>query len=218
MRRLAQLTGLAVCLFTTAIAAPQLYTITIKVSPPASEPTTFIYNIAPGLEEKYRCSTSTMVTVCKVPAGFYRVVVLPYNGDYLKYDSADTPLKVNRSQTLKYDLKLKLSKMEMPSANEKPFDDLLLKITGTLQECSSYLPHEPSVRCAVSSMKVELIKQWVGLISSLHQKTPWVSRRHGDGVDTDGAKFDVNGSVYYLTMAGSETGKTFLRWSILGDL
>jgi hypothetical protein len=213
MKRLAQLMGFATCFFTTAVATPRLYTVTIKVSPSESIPETFIYNTAPALENKYLCNTFTLTTVCKLPAGLYRVYVLAHNGEYIDSDSGiDTPIKINGSMTLKYDLKLKLSRTKISKANEKPFDDLLLKITGTLTKCNY---PEPNEKCATSGMNVELVKQQVGFISSLHQITPWDSGG-SNTASVSSARFDVNDLEYLLTLGGAGSNKTFLRWSYLG--
>ncbi len=216
MRRLTQLAALATCFLTTAIAAPPLYTVTIKISPAKADPRIFIYNLQPGLENKYHCNKLATTLVCKVPAGVYRVYVIANNFDYADYDSGDTPLIVNKPQNVTYELKQKLSKMDMPAADQKPFNDLLLKITGTLlEECLGSFRHELTRRCATSNMSVENIKQWVGLISSLHQIKPWEVRSSGN---ISSAEFNVNGSLYVLGLIHSQSGRTLLDWSSLGDI
>jgi hypothetical protein len=216
MRRLTQLAALATCFLTTAIAAPSLYTVTVKVSPAKANPQIFLSNLQPGLENKYHCNKLATTLVCKLPAGVYGVYVIANNFDYADYDSGDTPLIVNKSLNATYELKQKLSKMDMPAADQKPFNDLLLKITGTLlEECLGSFQHELTRRCATSNMSIENIKQWVGLISSLHQIKPWEVRSSGD---ISSAEFNVNGSIYILSLIDTHRGKNLLDWSSLGDI
>jgi hypothetical protein len=217
MRRLTQLTALATCFLTTAIAAPPLYTVTIKISPAKAGPHIFISNRQPGLENKYSCDKLATTLVCKIPAGAYRVYVAPNNLDYAAYDSGDTHLIVNKSQTFTYELEQNLSTMDMPAANQKPFNDLLLKITGTLlDKCLGAFEPELTRRCARSNMSVENIKQWVGLISSLHQITPWRMSSKSENISS--AEFNVNGWLYGLALIRSQQGGNLLIWYSSGDM
>jgi hypothetical protein len=190
--------------------------VTVKVSPAKANPQIFIYNIQPGLENKYQCNKLSTTLVCKVPGGVYRVYVIANNLDYAAYDSGDTPLIVNKPRNVTYELKQKLSTMDMPAADQKPFNDLLLKITGTLRDrCLGSFEPDLTRRCATSDMSVENIKEWVGLISSLHQITPW--KVNAESKDTSSAEFNVNGSLYYLGLSRSQRGGSLLYWSSLGD-
>jgi hypothetical protein len=207
MKRLAALITLALGTFGFASAVPHLYTMTVKTSPAKPDTLILVYNAVESLSDKYSCMNQGAVMTCRLPAGEYRIGI--YANKKASYSLVSTAINFTKNQVFTYKIKATPIAADMPEAKQQPFIDLLIKITGTRQPCNSDgFPTTIAKLCATTHMNMELVKQWVGLVDSLHQSTAWDSAA---GIDY--AQFTVGSDQYVLALSETDDGGAFLQWT-----
>ena len=188
-------------------AAPTLFTVTVKITPPQPDAQMVMYNLAKGLDKKYGCIGNGPAMVCKVISGRYKIAVFSNESSFKNDNVNNLIVNITKSQTIIYKVVLEKPPVAMSLEAAKPFNDLLIQVTGTLEECGNKIP-QPDRKCATTDMDISLVKKWVGLVGTLRQLTAW---EKGDNFSI--ASFDVNGKPYLMVLSRMSDGGTLLQWS-----
>lgn len=196
------------CFALTMSQAATLHTLTVKVVPPQQDAEIVIGSVSTG---KFACPASGSelkignTLTCKVSSGKYKVYVFD---KYRGFDSTPKIITVTKSMTVEMAVTPTKKAIMVPAARSA-FNQLLIKITGTISNCNETFSFSNEI-CAEVKISPELVKRWVGLVPEMNQTTAWEEF----GSTASFANFMIGGQKQKLLMGERSDGSVFLIFSV----